>query len=408
MKKDGVMAKVIGLNSGSSFDGLDVVLAEVDISDEGKLTKPKFIDGDSVQWPEEVAKDVLLAINNNFSVFDLTRLNYEIGAVFAEAAAAMMEKHGLSGEDVAVIGYDGQSIYQQSTDPEKMSKLPTDARLYQKWREGGYGYGLYLGEPAVVATHTNTKVVTRFRPIDHGLAGTGAPLIQYIDYVLLQDELPSLTLNIGGIANIHYVRDREHMRGFDTGPGNVMIDQAMRRYFGREFDKDGAIAASASVNEEMMQELLSHPYLPKPAPKNLWRSDFGLVWADEVFDKYDAKGVAPEDIVATATQYTAECVGVALKLIPEVGEVSELIASGGGTLNKTLMAAIEKLLPAGLSLSVLDDHGFPNMYKEALEGAIHAFSTINGIAANSPMAEGASAFAMLGEITEPPRLAKWS
>jgi anhydro-N-acetylmuramic acid kinase len=195
------MAVVIGMNSGSSFDGIDVVLTEIHQADDGHPARPTFTDGLSVPWPDRVAEQVLRAFDNKLSIFELTRLHYVTGAVYAEAAKAMLDSHGLSPADVEVIGVDGQTIYQEPPEREKMADLPPDAGLVARWLDGPYPVGLQIGEPAVIAAHCDIPVVWNFRPSDHVLGGTGAPLMQYLDFVAFRDIGPVLTLNIGGIAN---------------------------------------------------------------------------------------------------------------------------------------------------------------------------------------------------------------
>ena len=399
------MSLVIGMNSGSSFDGIDAVLVEISLNDQGGLGVPRFIDGMSFAWPTEVQSMVLDSFANKLDIFELSRLNYIVGGVFADCALDIMRKNNLEGKDVEVIGYDGQTIYQQYPTLETGMNVSGDIPTYMQWTVGGYGYGLYIGDPTVVATKTDTYVVTRFRPMDHSLQGTGAPLIQYIDYVLLRDYLPTITLNIGGIANVHYAcSDRARLRGFDTGPGNVMIDHAMRRYFDRKYDNGGIIAAEGKVNQELLKVLLSHPFLRRPIPRNAWRWDFGGEYADKIFGEFSS--VEPRDIVATVTEFTAETIVRGLQMIPELTEVTTIIASGGGILNTTLVESIRRKLGAGHSIVSLDVYGFPAPYKEALECGVQAYAYVNDIASNSPLAEGAIRYGILGELTKPPRIAK--
>ena len=137
------------------------------------------------------------------------------------------------------------------------------------------------------------------------------------------------------------------MRAFDTGPGNVMIDHATRQLFGKAYDPDGSIAASGSVHEPMIADLLTHPFYGRKPPRSAWRLDFGSGYADGLLERYSS--VAPEDIVATLTRFTAISIDKAIRdHIDDIGSVPVLIASGGGTRNRALMANLGELLPPTL------------------------------------------------------------
>lgn len=400
------MALVLGLNSGSSFDGMDAVLIELDIADDGHPTRPRFVDGLSYDWPKDVADKVLAAFDNKLDLFSLNRLNYEAGAVYAQAARALLEQAGLSGTDLTVIGYDGQTIYQEPPDHDLMRRLPEDATPLRKWTEGGYGCGLQIGEAAVVAVELDAPVVTHFRPVDHALGGTGAPLMQYLDFVAFRDEGPVLTLNIGGIANCQLAdHDRADMMAFDTGPGNVMIDYAAVRFLEKPYDADGATAARGHVDQAMLARLLTHPYFHRQPPRSAWRLDFGADFAERTLA--EAADLPPEDILATLTAFTAEAITRSIRdHISDLERIPVLIASGGGTRNSTLMSALRQQLPGSLRLTTSEEYGLPPQYKEAIKFGTLAFAHVNGLANNIPAASGAQRFAVLGRHITPPRLAQ--
>ena len=267
---------------------------------------------------------VLAAFDNKVGLFELTRLNYVVGAVFAEAATTLMRRRGLASSDVAVIGYDGQTVYQEPPEPREMRQVDPAARPYKRWMGGGYPCGLQIGEPGVVAVITDVPTVSQFRSVDHALGGTGAPLMQFLDFVAFRHLAPIATLNIGGISNIQVAdSDRARMRAFDCGPGNVMIDHAMHRFFGQPYDANGATAARGAVHEPMLQELLQHPFFQRPIPRCAWRLDFGAGYADGVLDSFAS--LPPEDLVSTLTQFSAEAITRAFtQLIPQVAEIRTL------------------------------------------------------------------------------------
>jgi anhydro-N-acetylmuramic acid kinase len=170
-----------------------------------------------------------------------------------------------------------------------MRQVDPTARPYQRWMSGGYPCGLQIGEPGVVAVITDVPTVTQFRSVDHALGGTGAPLMQFLDFVAFRHLAPIATLNIGGISNLQVAdSDRARMRAFDCGPGNVMIDHAMRRLFGQPYDANGATAAGGAVHEPMLEQLLQHPFFQRPIPRCAWRLDFGASYVDGVLNAFAA------------------------------------------------------------------------------------------------------------------------
>jgi anhydro-N-acetylmuramic acid kinase len=396
----------LGLNSGSSFDGIDAVLVEIDIAGDGMLKRPRFLAGKTAEWPEDVAKQVLDSFENKLTIFELCRLNYVAGALYAEVARSLMRETGTTSEQLAVIGYDGQTIYQEPIDPARMAQFAGDENWVGKWLGGPYPCGLQIAEPAIVAAACETTVVTQFRPVDHALGGSGAPLMQFLDYVAFRDIGPILTLNIGGIANIQLAdADRGRMMAFDTGPGNVMLDHAARVLLGKPYDADGAVAASGKVDASMLARLMAHDFFLRKPPRSAWRLDFGSEFADQQIA--ENASVSPQDLLATFTEFTAGSIAKSIvELVPILSEISILIASGGGVRNAHLMKRLKALLPDGLRLTVSDEYGIPAQYKEAVKFATLALAAQLKLANNIPAASGASRFAILGKLVAAPRLAQ--
>lgn len=400
------MAYVIGMNSGSSFDGIDVVLFDISIGDDGHPSNPKFLKGTSFKWPSEVSEKVLKAFNNELSIFELTRLIYAVGAVYAEAVQKLLKECDLSPKEVEVIGVDGQTIYQEPPDYTRFEEVNSETPLYKYWLNGPYGCGLYIGEPSIIAAYTNITTVSQFRAADQAFGGTGAPVEHYFDFIAFRHMEPVLTLNIGGIANVHLVyKDRKKMMAFDTGPGNVMMDYAAKVLFNKPFDPDGEIAASGVINKTMLDELMHHPFFQRKPPRCAWRLDFGADYAKKMLEKY--KDVKKEDIMATLCAFTANSIVKSIEdYVPDINRISMLIANGGGTKNKNLMNLLRKLLPKNIRLTTTDEFGIPSQYKEAMEFGVLAFATIHKLANNIPSCSGASKYNILGKIAFPPRLAR--
>lgn len=400
------MVLAIGLNSGSSFDGVDVVLVEIVNGPDGYPARPKFITGKSYDWPKPVAELVLKSFENKISIFELTRLNYLAGAVYAEAARDFMRENKLSPGDVEVIGFDGQTIYQEPPEHHRLRNYDDSNDLVSRWLDGPYPCGLQIGEPCVIAEACETHVVTQFRPMDHALRGTGAPLMQYLDYVAFRDIGPILTLNIGGIANCHLAHaDRSRMLAFDTGPGNVMIDHVMRVKFGQPYDKNGEKARSGKVDEKLMNQLKDHDFFSRPIPRSAWRLDFGSTYADKFIAQHSH--LSGEDLLSTVTEFAAYAITRSITdNVKELDTCKVIMASGGGTRNAYLMERLATYMPKTLRLTVTDEFGIPAAFKEAIKFATLAHATMHGLANNIPAASGARRFGILGKLVQPPRLAK--
>jgi anhydro-N-acetylmuramic acid kinase len=400
------MTLVIGLNSGSSFDGIDVVLVDINNGPDGYPARPKFIMGRSYDWPGAVAEIVLRSFENKITLFEFNRLNYLAGAVYAECARKLMNEANLKPGDVEVIGYDGQTIYQEPPVHHLLRNYDDKEDLVSRWLDGPYACGLQIGEPSIVAEATETHVVTQFRPMDHALGGTGAPLMQYLDYVAFRDIGPILTLNIGGIANCHLAHaDRSKMLAFDTGPGNVMIDHVMRAKFNMPYDKNGDIARTGKVDEELMAQLKDHDFFKRPIPRSAWRLDFGSSYADKFMEQY--KHLSSKDLLATVTEFAAYAITRSITdNVKAIDTCSVIMASGGGTRNAYLMERLAAYMPKHLRLTLTDEFGIPAAFKEAIKFAVLAHATINQLANNIPAASGATRFGILGKLVQPPRLAK--
>jgi anhydro-N-acetylmuramic acid kinase len=400
------MVKVIGLNSGSSFDGIDVVLVEIENGPDGYPTRPKFIAGQSYDWPTAVAELVLRSFENKITLFELNRLNYLAGAVYAQSARAFMQANNLKPGDIEVIGYDGQTIYQEPPIHHLLRNYDDSTDLVSRWLDGPYACGLQIGEPAIVAEACETAVVTHFRTMDHALGGTGAPLMQYLDYVAFRDIGPIMTLNIGGIANCQLAHaDRSKMMAFDTGPGNVMIDHVMRVKYGKPYDKNGDIARTGKVEEKLMSHFKNHDYFNRPIPRSAWRLDFGSNYADQFIAEF--KHLSAPDLLATTTEFAAYSIIRSITdNVKSLDEINTIMASGGGTRNTYLMERLATYMPKGLRLTLSDEFGIPAAFKEAIKFATLAHATVNQLANNIPAASGAKRFGILGKLVQPPRLAR--
>lgn len=404
------MPYILGLNSGSSFDGVDAVLCTIDIAEDGHPTRPKYVDALTVDWPEELQPLILRAFNNDLTIFEMTRLNYAAGAVYAEAVNTLIQRVGIKAKDIDVIGYDGQTIYQEPPNRQKeMEYLKSQSKsLVDLWMKGGYPCGFFIVESGVVTALTDIDTVTQFRPLDHALGGSAAPLMQYLDFVSFRNDGTTVTLNIGGIANLQVAdADRSKMMAFDTGPGNVMIDHVVKARTGRSYDKDGELASQGKTIAPLLEQLQKHEFFSRKPPRSAWRLDFGAAFADQILEQYAS--ASTEDILATLTMFTATSITRSLTefVLPRTS-VKRVIASGGGVQNPTIMKFLGELLEQkGLKLEVSDAYGLPAPYKEAIKFGTMAFACKRCIANNIPAAGGAYRYGVLGKLSWAPSKAKF-
>jgi anhydro-N-acetylmuramic acid kinase len=402
------MDLIMGMNSGSSFDGIDVILAETEIDTDGFPKAPKFIKGGSYKWPKEVKNIILDAFENKIDLVGLNRLNYMVGAVFADAAAKFMRENNIKAGDITVLGLDTQTLYQESPDHKAIAEMPESEKKdwLLRWSSKKYPAGYQAGDTSVIANLLNIDTVTHFRQADHTFGGSAAPLMPYLDFILFRKEKkPVMTLNIGGIANLHLAAgDRRKMYGFDTGPGNVVSDYLVKKLFNTSYDEDGKIAASGKVNDEMMAIFMDHPFFKRPIPRSGWRLDYSSEYLNGLIEKFS--GIPKEDIMATACAFTAAAVVRSMEEnIPKeaVDSVENLYCSGGGIKNKAIMEELRKRMPKHLHVGLSSEIGIPPEYKEAIKFATIAYSTIHKIPGNIPAAGHASQYAILGKVAYAPR-----
>lgn len=402
------MDLIMGMNSGSSFDGIDVILAETKMDGDGFPVAPRFIKGSSYEWPKDVKKVVLDAFENKVDMVGLNRLNYVVGAVFAEKAVRFLKENGIESREIKVLGLDTQTIYQEQPDHKAIAAMTTEEKADWpgRWISGNYPAGYQVGDTSVIANLTNIDTVTHFRQADHTFGGSAAPLMQYLDFVLFRkEEKPKMTLNIGGIANLHLAcSDRRKMYGFDVGPGNVISDYFAKRLYGKEYDRNGALAASGRVNEDMLNYFMHHPFFERPVPRSGWRMDYSPEYLNSTIEKFS--NVAREDMMATACAFTGEAVAKSMEdNIPRevIEQVDQLYASGGGVKNPAILQEIQKRIPQNIKLVSSSEIGIPPEFKEAIKFATLAYSTIHCVPGNIPAAGHASQYAILGNIGLAPR-----
>lgn len=391
--------KVIGLISGTSCDGVDAALCDLSGHGVGNL-KVKVLAFHSEPYSDALQKKILEISNPKTGhTDDLCRLNFRIGDSFARAAESILDQAGLKPEDVDLIGSHGQTVAHL---PPRTEIGPGSTGHVQR-----HGSTLQLGEPAMIAERMNAPVISNFRARDMAAGGQGAPLVPYVDYLYFtHPERTRAVINIGGISNMTYIPKGariEDVLAFDSGPGNMIIDALIQRITQGKvrYDKNGEAAAKGQVDGYILNELLKHPYLKMEPPKSTGREEFGATYANQVFEWGIGRSVKPSDILRTATDFTAITLADAYKkYLLAKGPVDEIIISGGGALNGTLMARMKKEFGSA-PIELSDHYGMPIKAKEAIAFAILARETILGNPGNLPSVTGASGTRILGQITPP-------
>lgn len=386
---------VIGLMSGTSADGIDAVIAQID----GPPDRPTVeqLAFHTIAWPAAERSLIFHLFGNQSTQIsatpaELCRANFVLAEQFAAAALLVTENAGLEPTEIDLIGSHGQTIWHD-----------VDAH-------GHVTSTLQIGDPSVIAARTGITTVANFRTADVAAGGQGAPLTSTFDWLVLRP--PSnlngtmggwrAVQNIGGIGNVTFLPPTELDHppvALDTGPGNALIDWAVTTMTtGRlTYDKDGAIAASGRIHHGLMEEWLSLPYFELPLPKTTGRELFSTALAQQWRQQATHFGLNDADFVATLTELTAASIADAyVRYAP--GSIAQLVVGGGGASNPTLMARLRALLPAQVEVCTHAALGLDDDAKEALAFALLAYLTIHGAPGNVPTCTGAASPAILGQI----------
>ena len=377
--------RVIGLMSGTSADGMDAAL--VDITGYGLSTKVTTLGFVSVPYPAKVRNEILrLASGTAGGSHDLCLFSFLLGQLSLNACRAVCGQAGVSPDSVDLVGSHGQTLWH----------IPK-AEDYLGYPVRGT---LQLGEASVICEGLGCPVVSDFRVRDMAAGGQGAPLVPYAEYLLYRKEGQTVALqNIGGIGNITVLPQGgtpQDTFAYDTGPGNMVMDQLMERFTGgaQRYDENGAFAAKGECDEALLTWMLQDPYLKKAPPKTTGREDYGKEYVDALLAQ--AAGMKPENMVATACRFTAECIRIAIDSFCPVPP-DYLVIGGGGSRNPTLLRDIRRTLH--IPVLVNEDLGFDSEAKEAIAFAILANECVHGEPNNVPSVTGAQHPVVMGKIS---------
>ena len=372
---------VIGAMSGTSADGVDA--AVVRIAGRGTSMTATLLAHRQHAYPPDLRQAVFRAraAADPVRLGDLARLGRQISLAYAQAVRDAMAAANVAAAEVAAVAAHGQTLFHEP--PDTIQWL----------------------DPALLASETGCAVVSDFRRADLAAGGQGAPLVPFADYVLFgHPQKTRVLLNLGGIGNITHLRAGASIKelvAFDTGPGNCISDALVRAIepAGPGLDVDGAIAARGVPVHPLLQHALADPYFAKPPPKS---TDVPAMLS--VFNSARAsigRNDRFEDLVRTACLLTATTVADAIRKFCDPFP-DELIVSGGGVRNGTLMQLLRDRLGAAVPVLPVDDLGVPSEAKEAVAFALLAAATLDGEPSNVPAATGAKRPAVLGSITPRP------
>jgi anhydro-N-acetylmuramic acid kinase len=378
---------VAGVMSGTSADGIDVALVRITPGARGWPVF-RYLRHAHYSYPSRVRRAILSAMNaSQARVADLARLNFLLAELYSDAILATQRKFHIRAQ---LVGCHGQTLYHQGQLQSFLGR-----KLAVTWQ---------TGEGAVIAARVGVPVVSDFRPADMANGGQGAPLVPFLDYMLYRRaRVGRIAQNIGGIANLTAVPAGASVAkivAFDTGPGNMVIDAVTERLFRKPYDQDGGIAASGSVLEDVVRGILLRRFFQQAPPKTAGREEFGREFVAKFLSSCGRAKKA--DIVATATALTAHSIAEAIGQFVTAKDKSyrELVVSGGGARNSTLMAMLaNEVRRLGLSIRMSDEFGVPSEAKEAVAFALLAYETWNRRPSNLPSATGAKRPAILGKIS---------
>lgn len=377
----------IGLMSGTSTDGISAALVRLTPTRNGY--RQRLLAFRTTAFARELRARLLrCAEGEPLAAAQLSELNVALGAALAAAAIEVARSAAVSLARVDLIGSHGHTVFHGPPGSGR-SKPPST---------------LQIGEPAVIAARTGVTVVADFRPADVAAGGQGAPLAPYAHWLLFADARRGRAIhNLGGIANLTYLPPRgslDEISAFDTGPANMIID-ALVTHFSKgkqRFDRDGRIAARGKVDRALLDELLRHPYLRRRPPKSTGREEFGSELVASILARGRRFRLVPDDLIATATAFTAESVADAYRrfVLPR-GPLESIHFAGGGAHNRTLLRFVAERLP-GVRIGRLEELGVGSDSLEAVAFAVLACETIRGRPGNAPAATGAARRTVLGKI----------
>ncbi|MDO9611885.1 MAG: anhydro-N-acetylmuramic acid kinase [Serpentinimonas sp.] len=368
----------IGLMSGTSLDGVDAVLLDCGAHEADRL---RVVAEASAPFPSGL-RQAFAALNHSGpdELHRAAQSGCELAEIYAQLVAQLLQSSGLKAHQIIAIGAHGQTV--RHCPPATGVRHP---------------YSLQINQPALLAERCGIAVVADFRNRDVAAGGQGAPLVPaFHQRIFGRAEQAVLVLNLGGIANLSALRPHADTLGFDTGPGNALLDLWCQRHSGAWFDRDGAWAASGREQPALLAHLLSDPYFAQSGHKSTGREHFSAAWLDQRLQPF--QGLAPADVQATLTRLTARSVAQAVQGLDwgRAG-LQQAWVCGGGSRNACLMQMLAEELP-GVSVQPSEVAGWPAHWVEPAAFAWLALQALEGKTGNLPSVTGASGPRVLGAI----------
>ena len=364
----------IGMMSGTSVDGIDATLVNIRSATELQVIETQF-----TEFPEQLRNKInaIAQSNNHLTNCADSELHVELASYYAKASLALIKKAGVNSSEIRAIANHGQTVrHEPNASP---------------------AFSIQLGDPQAIANQTKIPCIGYFRQADLAAGGQGAPLMPAFHKAVLtsKENSNNFVLNIGGIANITQLGD--HVIGFDTGPGNTLLDQWIGLHQGKKYDKDGAWSQSGKVIPELLDQLLKDDYFSTPFPKSTGPDHFNLDWLRKQSD--NIKKYKPADVQATLLSLTTQTIVDCLKELNGNDHCNVFIC-GGGAHNKAMVQALNKALN-NASISTTDSIGIPADWVEAAGFAWLGYCHIHNLPSNLPSVTGASKSLVLGELFTP-------
>lgn len=356
----------IGIMSGTSMDGVDTVLVEITNNSIKLLCEHSFPMGENLK--QELLN---ICLGQSTNLMAVGELDHRLGHLFADAVLALLDKANVEPASVTAIGSHGQTVF-HSPDTQ-------------------FAFTMQLGDANIISAKTGITTVADFRRKDMAYGGQGAPLVPAFHQQLFSSPgLTRIILNIGGIANITVLNPDKSVNGYDTGPGNMLMDAWINKHQGQRYDDNGTWALSGKVNKALLATLLGDPYFSLQAPKSTGRELFNLPWLENHLADYK---LPPEDVQRTLAEFTA------LTIANEVKHenTGELLVCGGGAHNPLLMKRLAELLP-GWKVMTTAAQGVDIDNMEAMAFAWLAYRAMHKLPGNLPEVTGARQLTCLGAI----------
>ncbi|WP_318474582.1 anhydro-N-acetylmuramic acid kinase [Photobacterium leiognathi] len=367
------MEKYIGLMSGTSMDGVDAVLVEMNDS------CIKLLANHDYPMPKDLKQALLdVCIGQSTNLQQIGELDHRLGHLFADAVNALLEKTQTPASTIKAVASHGQTV----------SHAPDSA----------YPFTMQLGDANIIAAKTGITTVADFRRKDMAFGGQGAPLVPAFHQQLFSDKhINRVILNIGGISNITVLTPNKPVIGFDTGTGNMLMDAWINQHLQQSYDKNAQWALSGKVNSELLTRLLQEPYLALTPPKSTGRELFNLPWLEQ---HLTGLIIEPQDVQATLAEFTA--ITIANNVSKTAQDTpdnmpNELLVCGGGAHNPLLMQRLAALLP-DWTVTTTSERGVDSDNMEAMAFAWLGYRTLHGLSGNLPEVTGASRLTTLGAI----------